>query len=214
MGIVIDLVVIAILALNIIIGYKKGLIGVIFNICAFLVAIILTLILYKPVSTIVIDNTQIDENIKSSIMKNNEEKEITQTEDQKNTKLEQYIQDKIVDMATDAKDDIIEVFADTISIKTVQIITGIIVFVIIRIALILLKFVTESIASLPLIKQCNEIGGLLYGVLKGLLIIFLLLAIMFLVISINGNGIIANAIESSYITKILYENNIILKIIL
>ena len=45
MGLVIDGVVIAIFILSIFIGYKKGLINVIFNILAFFIAIIIALIL-------------------------------------------------------------------------------------------------------------------------------------------------------------------------
>ena len=60
MGLLMDIVLVAILVLNIIIGYKKGLINVIFNICAFLLAIVITIILYKPVSNIIIENTTID----------------------------------------------------------------------------------------------------------------------------------------------------------
>ena len=40
MGLLVDVIVILILVLNILIGYKKGLINVIFSICAFLIAII------------------------------------------------------------------------------------------------------------------------------------------------------------------------------
>ena len=57
MGIIVDIVVVTILLLNIVIGYKKGLVNVIFNIFAFLIAIIITLIIYKPVSEIIIRNT-------------------------------------------------------------------------------------------------------------------------------------------------------------
>ena len=46
MGIAMDVVLIAILVLNIIIGYKKGLIKVAFNILAFLASIILVLFLH------------------------------------------------------------------------------------------------------------------------------------------------------------------------
>ena len=50
---------------------------------------------------------------------------------------------------------------------------------------------------------------MLYGLIKGLIIIYVILTILFFVVSINENGIISNAIENSYITKFLYENNII-----
>ena len=49
MGLLIDIIIIAIILLNIIIGYKKGLINVIFSICAFLVAIIITVLLHEGI---------------------------------------------------------------------------------------------------------------------------------------------------------------------
>ena len=75
MGIVIDIVVIAILVLNIIIGYKKGLINVVFNILAFFIAIIITFILYKPVSNFIINNTEIDDKIKQTIIENSKKED-------------------------------------------------------------------------------------------------------------------------------------------
>ena len=83
MGLIIDIVIIAILALCIIMGYKKGLINVIFNIFAFLLAIIITLVLYKPVSDIIIKNTDIQEKIETEIIENTkgeEKKKEEQTE--------------------------------------------------------------------------------------------------------------------------------------
>lgn len=210
MGILMDFVVIAILILNIWIGYKKGLINVIFNICAFLIAIIATLILYKPVSNIIINNTEIDDKIKQIIIVNNTSDKNTDTQANKEkTSLQEYIENKIEDTTNEAKAQATEAAADIIANKAVEILTGIILFIVIRIALIILKFLTESIAELPLIKQLNQVGGIAYGILKTFLIVYLLLTIMFLVVSIKGNGMIADAIDSSYITKFLYENNII-----
>ena len=70
MGLLMDIVLVAILVLNVIIGYKKGLINVIFNICAFLLAIVITIILYKPVSNLIIKNTGIDKKIENIIIEN------------------------------------------------------------------------------------------------------------------------------------------------
>lgn len=208
MGLLMDIVLVAILVLNVIIGYKKGLINVIFNICAFLLAIVITIILYKPVSNIIIENTNIKENIKSTIINNNPN-EATKEEKTNTNDIQKYIENTVQGVADDAKEKATETVAETIAIKVVEIITCIILFILTRIILILLKFVTETISNLPLIKQFNEIGGLVYGVVKGLIIIYILLTILFLVVSINGNGAIANSIEESNITKFLYNNNII-----
>ena len=208
MGLILDIVIIAILALCIIMGYKKGLINVIFNIFAFLLAIIITLVLYKPVSDIIIKNTDIQEKIETAIIENTKGEE-NKKEEQTENGIQKYIENTMQNAEEDAKSKAIEVVAKNVSTKCIEIITALILFVITRIILIVLKFLTETLANLPIVKQCNEIGGLLYGVIKGLLIIYVILTIMFFIISLKPEGMTANLIETSYITKFLYNNNII-----
>ena len=95
MGILIDIVIILILILNIISGYKKGLVNVIFNVFAFFAAIVITFILYKPISNMIIENTNIKETIKlkiidSQIGDNTNENQENKESDNKVTK---YIED-------------------------------------------------------------------------------------------------------------------------
>ena len=208
MGLILDIVIIAILALSIIMGYKKGLINVIFNIFAFLLAIIITLVLYKPVSDIIIKNTDIQEKIETAIIENTKGEE-NKKEEQTENGIQKYIENTMQNAEEDAKSKAIEVVAKDVSTKCIEIITALILFVITRIILIVLKFLTETLANLPIVKQCNEIGGLLYGVIKGILIIYVILTIMFFIISLKPEGMTANLIETSYITKFLYNNNII-----
>ena len=208
MGLILDIVIIAILALSIIMGYKKGLINVIFNIFAFFLAIIITLVLYKPVSDIIIKNTDIQEKIETAIIENTKGEENKKEEKTENG-IQKYIENTMQNAEEDAKSKAIEVVAKNVSTKCIEIITALILFVITRIILIVLKFLTETLANLPIVKQCNEIGGLLYGVIKGLLIIYVILTIMFFIISLKPEGMTANLIETSYITKFLYNNNII-----
>ena len=208
MGIFLDIVVVAILALNIILGYKKGLIHVVFNIVAFLLALVITLVLYKPVSNIIIQNTNIHENIKEMILKRSQGTE-PKEENIESNDINKYIENSINNMTNEAKTAAREVVAENFATKAVQVITGIVLFILTRAILILLRFVTQTIAKLPIIKQFNTLGGIIYGIIKGLIIIYVLLTIMYLIVSIKGNGNIALAIDSSCITKFLYDNNII-----
>ena len=208
MGILMDLIIIAILVLSIIMGYKKGLINVVFNIFAFFIALIATIILYRPVANIIINNTEIDDKIKSAII-NNATEEKQREESSSNTGMQKYIEDAIKNTADEAKSQVIETVANTVSIRAVEILTSIILFIVIRAVLIVLKVFTQAIANLPLIKQFNELGGVVYGIAKGLIIVYIILTIMYFVVSINGKGNISEAINNSYITKILYNNNII-----
>ena len=213
MGIVLDIVLLAIFALSVFIGYKKGLIGVAFNLCAFLVSIILTWILFTPVSNMVIKNTTIDDNIKNVIIEKGviviEDNDKENEDNQINKYIQEYVSKPIKNTANNA----IEETATIISEKVVAIGVAIGLFIVIRIALIFLKFIAEGIAELPFIKQCNKAGGILYGVLRGIFIVYIVLAILFFIMSINNAGVISETINSSIISKYLYTHNIILDLI-
>ena len=61
MGIIVDLIIVAILILFILMGYKKGFTGSLIKLASFAIALVLAFVLYKPVANIVIEKTQIDE---------------------------------------------------------------------------------------------------------------------------------------------------------
>ena len=211
MGIILDIVILAILALSIFFGYKKGLIGVVFNLCAFVVAIIITWILYTPVTNAIIKNTEIDDNIRNAIV----EKGFIKNEDKKEEQdgVNKYINEYVTTPISNTANDVVEETAKVVSEKVVAIGVAILLFIVVRIGLILLKFVIEGIARLPIIKQFDKAGGIVYGGIRGMFIIYIFLAILFFIMSVNNSGMIADLINTSLISKILYANNLILKII-
>ena len=213
MGIVLDVVLLIIFLLSLFFGYRKGLIGVAFNLCAFLVALVVTWILYNPITNVVINNTEIDDSIRNAII----EKGVIETkedeEKEEENMINKYIQQYVTSTITNTTNEVVEETARVVSEKVVAIGVAIALFIVVRIALILLKFVAEAIAKLPIIKQFNKAGGLIYGVIRGMFIIYIFLAILFFIMSINNSGMIANMINSSLISKYLYENNLILNII-
>lgn len=213
MGIVLDIVLLIIFLLSLFFGYRKGLIGVAFNLCAFLVALVVTWILYNPITNVVINNTEIDDSIRNAII----EKGVIETkedeEKEEENMINKYIQQYVTSPITNTTNEVVEETARVVSEKVVAIGVAIALFIVVRIALILLKFVAEAIAKLPIIKQFNKAGGLIYGVIRGMFIIYIFLAILFFIMSVNNSGMIANMINSSLISKYLYENNLILNII-
>lgn len=229
MGIAVDIILILIIILSVYLGYKKGLIKVAFKFFAFLLAIIITLILFKPVSNFIINNTEFDDKIREAIISNsNQKQEDEQKNEQENKQenesnneqkeqkkdnsiIKKYIEDNVKKAENELKAKAMETIANTVSIKITQVATAIGLFIITRIALILLSFLSETISKLPIIKQFNELGGLLYGLLRAVVIIYLILTIIFILSSFKISGIMLDAIEKSYITKFLYENNLLLK---
>lgn len=212
MGIILDIIIVAIIALNIYICYKKGLVKLAVGLIAVVVAIILAIVLYKPVSNLIIKNTEVDKKIENLIIENFS----ANTEDGGETRyvgLIDYLEKYANDAVTKTQNEIVYETAGTMAVKITNIIVLLAIFIIARAVLVLLTFVSDAITSLPLIKQCNEVGGIVYGIIKALLIVYILLAMVFLIILISGNSTISNLVSTSYITKFFYNNNILLNII-
>ena len=223
MGIILDIVIIAIIALSIFLGYRKGLVKIAVKLCAFLIAIIVSIVFYKPVSNIIINNTQLDEKIESAIIENGsikiEEDEETQNyaqeqeEEQTNESFLENVQGYVDETITETQNELVRKAAKEISGRLINIIVIVGLFIITRLILILLVLISDVITNIPIIKQFNKIGGILYGIIRGLLLIYAILAIVFLVVSISGNSNILQTIESSVLTEFMYESNILLNII-
>ena len=210
MSIIVDIVIIGIILLCLIIGYVRGLTGSLIKILSFVLSIIIAFILFVPISNFIINNTQIDEKIEQSI------RERLIDNSQEDEKMPEAITDYIgqkVEQATDgAKEAIINSTARDVSITIVKSGTWIMLFIIARILLIFLKFITGLIARLPVIKQFDKLGGIIYGIIEGLVIVYVLLAIIsFASPVVDGNLI--KEIEKSNVGSVMYNDNLLLKII-
>ena len=212
MGIILDVIIVAIVVLNIFICYKKGLVKLAVGLIAVLAAIILALILYKPVSNIIIKNTDIDEKIENAII-NNFSADTNGNGEVRYVGILDYLEKYVDDAINKTQNEIVYETAGTMAIKIVNTAVLLGIFLIVRIVLQLLTFVSDIITSLPIIKQFNEVGGVLYGIARAILIIYVILAILFFVIFATENATISNAIADSFITKFLYEHNLLLNIL-
>lgn len=212
MGLVFDIILIGIILLNIFICYKKGLVKLAVGLIAVIASIILAVILYKPVSNLIIKNTEFDDNIEKAIIENFTT-ESTETQESDDDGFAKYIEKYVDDTVNKTKNEIVVEAAEVIAVKVINICVIIGIFVVARIALILLTFIADIITELPILKQFNKAGGVLYGIIKALLIIYVITAILFFIVNTTGNTTISNAITSSFITKVFYNHNLLLTII-
>ena len=226
MAFIVDIIILAIMLICIFLGYKKGLIGVAVNILGFFIALIIAFILYTPISNFIINNTSIETrlqdaisgNIASYVIKTNEEadEDSEEIEDNSPKVMTDYI-DRFVEREKEQveqkEQEMIDAVSKTVATNIIKVAVGILVFIVAKIALLFLKIVAKFISDLPIIGQFNKIGGIIYGVLQGLLIIYISLAIISLFAPTMENTAILEAINLSIIGKIMYNNNIILKII-
>lgn len=199
MNYLIDLILIAIIALFSFIGYKKGLIKVAFGLVSFILAIVISILLYKPMSNFIINYTPLDDYIESTISERLESPETT----------DQETKNIVSNYYNNIKNASISVISNGISKTIISVACMIIVFITVKIILLFFKFAGDLIAKLPLIKQFNNVGGFIYGLLKGFIIIYILLALVAIISPIIDINNIINIINKSIITNIMYYNNII-----
>lgn len=212
MGIVLDIIIAVVILANIYICYQKGIVKLAVGLIAVLVSIVLAIILYKPVSALIINNTQIDDNIEKAIIENftvNQEKAV-ETED---NGIMKYMESYVDDAVNKTKNQIVIEAAGVISTKLINVGVMIGIFILARVILVAITLMADIITELPILKQFDAIGGILYGVIKSLLIIYAVLAILFFIVYTTGNTAISEAIANSYITKLFYDHNLLLKII-
>ncbi len=217
MAIIVDLIILGILGISIFFGYQKGLTKCIIKIFSFIIAVVVAAILFKPISNFVIKNTQIDDKIKESIINLVGDDIQENGEVKEDTNLPQamidYINKTIQEATSEAKENLVVVVAEGISTTAINIGVAIGLFIVIRIALIFVSALSNLITDLPIIKQFDKTGGIVYGALKAFVILFVLLALISLVSPMVEQTGIITAIHESKIGSILYDNNPLLKIV-
>lgn len=208
-AIIIDLVLVLIIALFTFIGYKQGLVKAAIKIFSFFIAIAIALILYKPISNIVIEKTTVDDKIKSTMVEN---VKINEEENEESKEGSNILKNNLTNKIIAGANDTMEQIAGAFTIKIIEIGVILLLYVIARIVLKFISALTDLITKLPIIKQINKAGGTVYGFLKGIIIVYVLLGIIYLISpAIKSNAL--NEIDNTIITKYVYNNNVLLKIV-
>ncbi len=219
-GIIVDLIILFIITSSTYLGYRKGLVGVIFKLCVFIVSILIVLALYKPVSNAIITNTQIDEKIASAIQNSLSNTSLANNEalTTSNTNLSEGIVNLINSLLSDAlakaQDSNALVYISTeLAYAFIRFGSMVIIFVVAKFALLLVRFIADILASLPIISTFNKSGGLIYGILKGMITVYIILAIFSLISPIINSWGIIGYISDSLIGSKMYNHNIIINLI-
>ena len=197
MGIIVDIVIVAIILLSTFLAYRKGLVKLAIGLCSFLIAVVLTFILYQPISNLVINSTGIDESLENAIF----EKANSIMKDDGDGVAEQVIET--------AKNEMLPEAARELAVNIVKGGVILVLYIAIKIALRFVTVLADLIAKLPILEQINKVGGLIYGILRGILVIYVLLLLLNVSGQIVPDNKINSGVNESYIGKVMYENNIL-----
>jgi len=212
-GIILDIIIVAIIALNVYSGYRKGLVNLAVGLIAVVAAIILSVMFYKPITNIIVENTEIDEMIENTIIELLAPQGVNPNQVQY-VGILSFLETELGNAINDTKNEVVYQSAGVMANKIINLIAFIGIFIVVRVVLFALTFVADAITSLPILKQLDDIGGILYGLIKSLLIIYVALAIASLIVGFTANTAISDMIENSCVTRFFYNNNLLLNILL
>lgn len=198
MGIIVDIVLVAIIILSAGLAYKKGLVSLGVKLFAFVIAIAVTLILYKPVANLVINVTSIDETIENAIL------------EKANDMIEGENNDSITNQVIEgAKNNLLPSTARTLAVNIVTVGVILLLFIITRFAIRFIDALATFVKKLPILKQVDKLGGLAYGLIRGVILVYAILLIIAIAEGITPENQVSTAVNKSYLTKVMYENNVL-----
>lgn len=206
MALLIDFIIVGIILLFTFIGYKRGLVKIAFSLCTFVIALIISLILYKPISTLVINNTEIDEKIENTIIEKILPEGVSQTEEI------ELKEEDVYHAILKGNKHSIQSIAETFSTKIIESIVMLLIFIIAKIVLRFVTLLADLIAKLPLLNSFNHLGGIIFGFFQGCLIVLVVFALISLFTPMIEESLINN-INNSKIGSKIYNHNILINFI-
>lgn len=208
----VDLIIIIIMVSSIFVGLKKGLISCIIDIAAVIVALILAILLCRPITNVVIENTNFDENLATTISQNIPLSD-TDFKVEANTNLPEGIVNYIngiTENINTSKEEAFNAIGVELASGIISVIVFIAIFIIVRLVLALIKVVSKIIDKIPLLSQVNKIGGAICGAIEGAVIIYAIFAVISMIAPVISNTNLLELIYNSNIGSIMYNNNFVL----
>ncbi len=199
-----DIIIIIVVAVFVAAGYKAGLIRSFMGIASYVLSIIIAFLIYPVVSgflgktplytylTEMVNNNYVSENMQSPDM---------------------GMFGFFSKHMSEGLDAVATTVSEGIAALLINIIAFILVIVISRILLWIITKVLNVFSKLPVIKQFNRLGGALLGGIKGILILYIVFAIVTVFVPFEKNSAIVKNIEESSFAGAMYEDNIILNLI-
>lgn len=225
------LIILAILAISVWLGWKKGLVRTILSLCSMIISLVLVWFLFPHVSSVVEGFTPIRETVYEHVngFLSEEVPELleqlptadttAQNELIEKLPLPEELKEKLslnnkIDVyETLGVDNFVEYLSTTITNLLIQAASLLITLVIVFIAVHLLIHVLDLVAKLPVLNVANKSGGAIAGLVLG----YLIVQIIFLVITVFsgtgwGKSLMLQVNESAILT-FLYNSSATIKML-
>ena len=209
-----DLIIIAVLALSMYIGYRRGLIGAVFRLLSFALSIILAIYLY-PIIADWLRTTPVYTALRDYIIRTMGLEHVVQahaTELIANLPVPALLRRALLQQTPEAYE-LLGIYAIESHIASffagmaINIISMILVFFAVRLILGILSGMLDLVGRLPVVRHFNRGGGLLLGALQGVIIIWIGLAVINLFFLDPTRPELMSLLNESLLAGWIYDHN-------
>lgn len=192
-------------------GYRRGFIKTLFDTLGVIVAFFLSKQFYYYTEDFLLNNTKLFNKVHDFFESKVSEKLMESFRESVNIPVElKNVLSNIINTTDVANVDTFAVFVDNISMILVRSISFIITFLVIYAMLVLLSSFINVIFKLPLLNLTNRLFGAGTGVLKSVIVLYIVFALSSPLIGFLQESKLAQSVLNSESSKIFYDNNIIL----
>lgn len=224
----VDIVVAIVLIYNLYKGFMDGMIKSIFGLIGYLAALIVAKIYYKPFATYLVENHKWFTDLKVSIAKQvistfskSTSSAVASTYDSSSLgsmNLPTNVKGSVVKFFTEFSTastggSAVDRFADYFSSFIINGLTFLILIIGIMIVIKVSGGILDSFMKLPVLKQVNQLSGIIFGGIKGCLIIYLIMTIVVFTSPIISSTFVIDGIQESLLGSFFYNYNIFLFVI-
>lgn len=226
----VDIVIAIILAYNLIRGFTRGFVRSIAGIVAYIVSGVLAKMYYKSTALYIANEYKwfgnlkesISNHIKSSFSLNGQVTSINPESIDPSMlnklNLPSSLKGEVVNFFTEFTSmntggNAVDRFAEYFSSFILNGIAFLLIFLVCLLVVKLLSILLDSFVKLPVLKQVNQLSGIIFGGIKGCLIVYLIMTIVVFTTPIVSNTSVMESIKLSTLGSFFYNYNIFLFII-
>jgi uncharacterized membrane protein required for colicin V production len=204
---ILDVLVIVFLVFSAYTGYKKGLTTILISLIGFIIAIILAFMFKSSVANFIAEKTEVDTFMNQIItqgINNAIQSDASKESGDNNSFYMGLVKNMGVGETVDnLSNNVVKFILETAAF--------ILIFLIVTTCAFIIQMMLNVVFDLPILSSINGIGGFGIGIILGLFKIFIALAIVSMIVPMSDG--LKEFIDSSTITKCLYNSNILMSIL-
>lgn len=205
--------VIGIIAICGLIGKKKGLVKIVLSMVATVLAMLVSGILTTPICEFLKEKLGVVDKIKEVVAESLKDIKLDDVSYLEDLQLPAIIKDKIIEGVQNIEIPIKDYVIESIATVAMSAIVFVVIFIIATIAISIAIGVLDIIAKLPLIKQANEAGGLVAGLIYGIVVVWVAMIVLTALSGTAWASDILLIIGDNKLLSFIYDSNPIMGIL-